>query len=81
MAEEVSAFKAFINRTNDSFKQKLKPILVTCIDKVEFLSQESNLDTKIQEILSSDLVKCIIKFDESVLDAATKNTKCYSFHN
>ena len=72
VAEEVSAFKAFINRTNDSFKQKLKPILVTCIDKVEFLSQESNLDTKIQEILSSDLVKCIIKFDESVLDAATK---------
>lgn len=72
VAEKISAFKDFINRTEDSFKQKLKPILVTCIDKVEFLSPKSNLDAKIQEILSSDLVKCIIKFDESVLDAAAK---------
>ncbi len=72
VTEEIAAFKDFINRTDDSFRQKIKPILVTSVDKVEFLSAESDLDAKIQEILSSDLVKCIFKFDESVLEAATK---------
>lgn len=68
--DDISKFKSFVNRTDDDFKQKLKPILLTSIDKVEFLDGKKSLSEKVDSILSSDLVKCIVKFDESVILSA-----------
>lgn len=68
--EDISDFKSFVNRTDDEFKQKLKPILLTSIDKAEFLDGKKSLSEKVDSILSSDLVKCIVKFDESVILSA-----------
>lgn len=44
--------------------------MITSIDKTDFLDSEKKLTEKLEEILSSDLVKCLIRFDESVLIAA-----------
>lgn len=68
--DDISKFKSFVNRTDDEFKQKLKPILLTSIDKAEFLDGKKSLSEKVDSILSSDLVKCIVKFDESVILSA-----------
>lgn len=68
--ELISTFINFINRTDDEFRRKLKPLLITSIDKTDFLDSEKKLTEKLEEILSSDLVKCLIRFDESVLIAA-----------
>ena len=68
--DDISKFKSFVNRTDDKFKQKLKPILLTSIDKAEFLDGKKSLSEKVDSILSSDLVKCIVKFDESVILSA-----------
>lgn len=68
--ELISSFIDFINRSEDDFRNKLKPLLIIYIDKAEFLDHEKNLTEKLDEILSSDLVKCLIRFDESVLIAA-----------
>ena len=68
--DKVSEFTEFINRENDEFKNRLKPIHLTAIDKSEFLDKNNKLDEKIKSIFSSDIVKCLIGFDESVLIAA-----------
>lgn len=70
--EEIEDFINFINRDDDDVKLKLKPLHITHIDKNEFIDSKDHLTDKIESILSSDFVKCIIKFDESVLNAATK---------
>lgn len=70
--EEIESFINFINRDDDDVKLKLKPLHITHIDKNEFVASKDGLIDKIESILSSDIVKCIIKFDESVLEAATK---------
>lgn len=66
----IPEFIDFINRTDDEFKEKLKPIALETLDKSEFLSPDSDLESKLNAILSKDIVKCLIKFDEDVLSAA-----------
>ena len=68
--DNIANFIEFVNREDDDFKNKLKPLLLTSIDKSEFLDSQKDLCEKVDSILSTDLVKCIIKFDESVLIAA-----------
>lgn len=68
----VPEFIEFINRTDDSFKAKLKPIALEVLDKNEFINPDSDLETKLNAILSNDIVECLIKFDEAVLLAATQ---------
>lgn len=68
--DNIANFIDFVNRENDDFRNKLKPICLTSIDKSEFLDPQKDLSGKVDSILSTDLVKCIIKFDESVLTAA-----------
>lgn len=68
----IPEFIEFINRTDDSFKKKLKPIALDVLDKNEFINPESDLEAKLNTILSNDIVECLIKFDEAVLLAATK---------
>ena len=70
--EEIDDFINFINRDDDDVKLKLKPLHITHIDKNEFIDSEDHLTDKINTILSDDFVKCIIQFDESALNAATK---------
>lgn len=68
--EEIEDFINFINRDDDDVKLKLKPLHITHIDKNEFIDSKDHLTDKIESILSSDFVKCLIKFDETVLIAA-----------
>lgn len=68
----IPEFIEFINRTDDSFKAKLKPIALEVLDKNEFINPDSDLETKLNAILSNDIVECLIKFDEAVLLAATQ---------
>lgn len=68
--ELIKSFIEFINRQDDDFKSNLKPLHITSIDKTDFLSPGKKLEERVDSILSSDFVKCIIKFDESVLIAA-----------
>lgn len=68
----VPEFIEFVNRTDDSFKANLKPIALEVLDKNEFLDPDSDLETKLNAILSNDFVECLIKFDETVLLAATQ---------
>lgn len=68
--ELIDSFIAFVNRQEDDFKSNLKPLFITAIDKTDFLSPDKKLEERVDSILSSDFVKCIIKFDESVLIAA-----------
>lgn len=68
----VPEFIKFINRTDDSFKANLKPIALEVLDKNEFINPDSDLETKLNTILSNDIVECLIKFDESVLSAAAQ---------
>lgn len=68
--ELIESFIDFINRQEDDFKLNLKPLHLTSIDKTDFLSSDKKLEERVDSILSSDFVKCIIKFDESVLIAA-----------
>lgn len=70
--ELVQDFIEFINRTDDEFKAKLKPITLEILDKNEFINPDSDLETKLNTILSNDIVECLIKFDEAVLLAATQ---------
>ena len=69
-AELVPDFLKFVNRTTDEFSEKLKPISLEIIDKSEFLSDHKSLEYKLDEILSKDIVKCLIEFEEAVLTAA-----------
>lgn len=66
----IAGFIDFVNRENDDFKNRLKPICLNSIDKSEFLDPQKDLYGKVESILSTDLVKCIITFDESVSIAA-----------
>lgn len=68
----VPEFIEFVNRTDDSFKANLKPIALEVLDKNEFIDPDSDLETKLNAILSNDIVECLIKFDEAVLLAATQ---------
>lgn len=68
--DNIDNFIDFVNREDDVFKDKLKPICLTSIDKSEFLDSQKDLYEKVDSILSTDLAKCIIRFDESVLTAA-----------
>ena len=68
----VPEFIEFVNRTDDSFKANLKPIALEVLDKNEFLDPDSDLETKLNAIMSNDFVECLIKFDETVLLAATQ---------
>ncbi len=68
--DNIVDFIEFVNREDDEFKNRLKPICLTSIDKSEFLDPHKDLYGKVESILSTDLVKCIIRFDESVLIAA-----------
>lgn len=68
----IPEFIEFVNRTDDSFKANLKPIALEVLDKNEFLDPDSDLETKLNAILSNDFVECLIKFDETVLLAATQ---------
>ena len=70
--DKIAQFKDFINRTNDDFKNKLRPILIEKIDKSEFIEGDNNIEEKLDSILSKDIVKCLIRFDEEVLAAATQ---------
>ena len=70
--ELIQDFIEFINRTDDEFKEKLKPIDLEILDKNEFINPDSDLETKLNAILSNDIVECLIKFDEAVLLAATQ---------
>ncbi|WP_455633523.1 hypothetical protein, partial [Parabacteroides sp.] len=68
--DNIDEFIRFVNRENDDFKNKLKPICLTSIDKADFLDPQRDLEGKVDSIISTDLAKCIIRFDESVLIAA-----------
>lgn len=68
--DNIDEFIRFVNRENDDFKNKLKPICLTSIDKADFLDPQKDLEGKVDSIISTDLAKCIIRFDESVLIAA-----------
>lgn len=68
--EEINDFITFINRDDDEVKLKLKPLHISNIDKNDFLESLDGLEDKIDGIISSDIIKCIIKFDESVMFAA-----------
>lgn len=68
--EEINDFISFINRDDDEVKLKLKPLHISNIDKNDFLESLDGLEDKIDGIISSDIIKCIIKFDESVMFAA-----------
>ena len=68
----VPEFIEFVNRTDDSFKANLKPIALEVLDKNEFIDPDSDLETKLNAILSNDIVECLIKFDEAVLLEATQ---------
>lgn len=50
----VPEFIKFINRTDDSFKANLKPIALEVLDKNEFINPDSDLETKLNTILSND---------------------------
>lgn len=67
---DINDFISFINRDNDEFKLKLKPIIISSIDKNDFLESKDGLEDQIDCIIDSDIVKCIIRFDESVMSAA-----------
>lgn len=70
--DEIDSFIKFINRDDDEVKTQLKPLYISHIDKNDFVGLEDQLTEKLDSILSCDFAKCIIKFDESVLDAANK---------
>lgn len=72
MTDQIASFKDFINRTDDDFRKRLKPLHVAAIDKLAFLEPSSNLTEKIDELFSSEMVQCLIRFDESVQTAAQK---------
>lgn len=67
---KIEDFIEFVNRTNDEFKNKLKPILLEAIDKSEFIEKNNRLEEKLDSILSKDIAQCLIKFDEEILIAA-----------
>lgn len=69
---KIEDFIEFVNRTNDEFKNKLKPILLEAIDKSDFIEGGNSLEKKLDSILSKDIVKCLIRFEEEVLTAANQ---------
>lgn len=66
----IADFKDFVNRTNDNFKQKLKPIALSAIDKNDFLDPTNSLEEKLETIFDIDIVKCLFSFDDSIARAA-----------
>lgn len=70
--DKISGFSQFVNRTNDDFKNKMHPILFEAIDKSEFIGKDNGLENSLDSILSNNIVKCLIGFDEEVLAAASQ---------
>lgn len=70
--DKITDFISFINRTDDEFRNKLRPISLEWIDKSDFIETANSLEEKLDSILSKDIVKCLIRFDEEVLEAATQ---------
>ncbi len=70
--DKITQFRDFINRSDDDFKKKLKPILLETIDKSEFIEKGDSLKEKLDSILSKDFAKCLVGFEEEVLTAANQ---------
>ena len=70
--DKITQFRDFINRSDDDFKNKLKPILLETIDKSEFIEKGDSLKEKLDSILSKDFAKCLVGFEEEVLTAANQ---------
>lgn len=68
--ELIPGFIKFINRTDDDFRKKLKPVSIAQIDKTEFLDETKQLDEKLNGIFSTDIVKCLAGFDDTIIEAA-----------
>lgn len=70
--DKIIQFSNFINRSDDDFKKKLKPISLETIDKSEFIEKDNSLEEKLDSILSKDIAKCLLGFEEEVLTAANQ---------
>lgn len=70
--DKIIQFRDFINRSDDDFRNKLKPILFETIDKSEFIEKDDSLEEKLDSILSKDIAKCLVQFEDDVLTAANQ---------
>ena len=70
--DHIEKFKDFVNRDADNAKDLPKPMLITSVDKTEFVDDNVALEEKLTQVFNEKLVKCLFSFDDNIQMAANK---------
>lgn len=65
----VERFKTFVRRDADAAKDVPKPISIIPIDKRDFIDGGADLKTKLQTVLSDNIVECLFSFDDVIQES------------
>jgi hypothetical protein len=68
----IGRFKEFVNRDPDNANDLPKPMLITAVDKTQFVDNNVALEDKLSQIFEEKLVKCLFSFDDNIQIAANK---------
>lgn len=65
----VESYKEFVNR-DDTYKELPRPVVISTLDKSQFMAQPELLHDSIEQICSSPLTKCLLSFREELQTAS-----------